>query len=237
MADFKMHLGVASVTSGLAAISLLEIGLATPRDVLLYFFMGSVGGILPDVDADSSLPARMLFTIFALVFAFLAIFLKMEQYSIVELAIVWVVIYCLIRQGIAKLFATYTIHRGVFHTLLAAAFFGLLITVGFFYGLRQGHVVSWMAGCFVSLGYCIHLLLDEIYSVDLLGRRLKKSFGTAFKPISYKYFRASVLLFFATVLVYACTPSAQPFLKTVSTMTAYQQFHKRLLPQGRWFGW
>jgi hypothetical protein len=30
-------------------------------------------------------------------------------------------------------------------------------------------------------GFMIHLLLDEIYSVDLVRMRLKKSFGTAFK--------------------------------------------------------
>ena len=37
-----------------------------------------------------------------------------------------------------------------------------------------------MAGAVVA-GFLSHLLLDEIYSVDCHGLRLKKSFGTALK--------------------------------------------------------
>ena len=33
----------------------------------------------------------------------------------------------------------------------------------------------------VFLGFILHLALDELYSVDLMGRRLKKSWGTAMK--------------------------------------------------------
>ncbi len=33
----------------------------------------------------------------------------------------------------------------------------------------------------VTIGYIVHLVLDEIYSVDLKNRKIKKSFGTALK--------------------------------------------------------
>ncbi len=36
----------------------------------------------------------------------------------------------------------------------------------------------------ISADYIIHLLLDELYSVDLENRRVKKSVGTAFKFFS-----------------------------------------------------
>jgi hypothetical protein len=36
----------------------------------------------------------------------------------------------------------------------------------------------------VGLGYLVHLALDELSSLDLEGRRLRRSFGTALKPWS-----------------------------------------------------
>ena len=36
----------------------------------------------------------------------------------------------------------------------------------------------------VFWGYLIHLILDEIYSVDITGRKIKKSFGSALKICS-----------------------------------------------------
>ena len=90
--------------------------------------MGTVGGILPDIDADHSIPGRMFFSFFALVVAFLTLFSRAGVYSIVELSILWGVTYVLVRYVIFKLFARLSVHRGVFHSLLAAVFFGFLTT-------------------------------------------------------------------------------------------------------------
>ena len=47
--------------------------------------------------------------------------------------------------------------------------------------LGQPAAQAWLTGLFLFIGFLIHLALDEIYSVDVEGRTIKKSFGTALK--------------------------------------------------------
>src|SRR6266851_3072680 len=128
MANFKTHLAVAAACSGVMATGFLEAGVAAPRDVGLYFVMGTLGGILPDIDANNSIPGRMLFSFFAMVLAFLTLFSRTNVYSIVELSILWIVTYMVVRYIIFQMFAKLTVHRGIFHSILAAIFFGFLTT-------------------------------------------------------------------------------------------------------------
>jgi hypothetical protein len=87
-------------------------------------------------------------------------------------------LYLLIRFGAGKLLAQVTVHRGMFHSLPALAI------AGEFAFLLCAHENFWLrvfnAGA-VMLGFASHLVLDEIWSVDLRHLRLKSSFGTAIK--------------------------------------------------------
>ena len=58
---------------------------------------------------------------------------------------------------------------------------------------------AWLTGLFVLIGFIIHLVLDEIYSVDVEGAVIKKSFGTALKLFDYHSWRASGLMGIALV--------------------------------------
>jgi hypothetical protein len=234
MANFKTHVSVAAALSGALATGFLVAGVATPKDVWLYFAMGTVGGILPDIDADHSIPGRMFFSFFALVVAFLTLFSRAGVYSIVELSILWVVTYVVVRYVIFKLFARFSVHRGVFHSLLAAIFFGFLTTSLTYHLFRLSALGAWMSGLFVSVGYVIHLVLDEIYSVDLTGARVKRSFGTALKLISADV-TATTCLVLATILVFVTTPSAEKFVHTVLNFDTYKSIKGQLLPKAGWF--
>src|SRR5262245_11270607 len=44
MANFRTHLSVAAALSGCLATGFLEVGIAAPKDVWLYFAMGTLGG-------------------------------------------------------------------------------------------------------------------------------------------------------------------------------------------------
>ena len=88
--------------------------------------------------------------------------------------------YLFLRFGLGPLLKKFTVHRGMFHSipaLIIAAMIAFLIcdtgmtTVRFF---KAGGV---------ALGFFSHLLLDEIWSVNLRGNgpMVKKSFGTAIK--------------------------------------------------------
>ena len=234
MANFKTHISVAAALSGCLATGFLEVGIAAPKDVWLYFAMGTLGGILPDIDANNSIPGRMLFSFFAVVLAFLTLFSRANVYSIVELSILWMVTYVVVRYIIFQMFAKLTIHRGIFHSILAAIFFCFLTTniVYYFYGLNA--LNAWISGLFVFIGYMIHLILDEMYSVDLIGAKIKKSFGTALKIIS-KNMKATSLLFLATILAFYMTPSAERFVKTVLSFDTYKSVKVKLLPKAEWF--
>ena len=74
-----------------------------------------------------------------------------------------------------------TTHRGVIHSVPAAALLGLGTTSAMIHILEYSRGFSWLAGIALALGFVIHLVLDECASVDLAGRRLKRSFGTALK--------------------------------------------------------
>lgn len=235
MANFKTHLSVAAGLSGALATGCLAVGLATPKDVWLYFTLGTLGGILPDIDANNSIPGRMLFSFFALVVAFCTLFSQAATYSIVELLFVWGVTYVGVRYVVFQLFARFSIHRGVFHSVTAVAFFGFLTTCLAYHLFDLNARDAWMAGLFVSAGYLIHLSLDEMYSIDLTGRRVKRSFGTALKLISPNL-GATIGLVLATVLVFALTPSTDPLWQTVFSANTYKQFQGRLLPKAGWFG-
>ena len=234
MANFKTHLAVAAACSGVMATGFLEAGVAAPRDVGLYFVMGTLGGILPDIDADNSIPGRMMFSFFALVIAFLTLFSRAGVYSIAELSILWAVTYVVVRYVIFQLFARLSVHRGVFHSLLAAAFFGFLTTSLTYHLFRLSTLGAWMTGLFVSVGYVIHLVLDEVYSVDLTGARVKRSFGTALKLISSNV-KTTGLLVLATMLVFYTTPSADRFVRTVLNFDTYKSIKGQLLPKAGWF--
>jgi hypothetical protein len=236
MANFKTHLSVASTLSGILAIGCLEVDLATPRDVVVYFAVGTIGGLLPDVDSDHSVPVQILFSFLAIMLAFMTVFSKATTYSIVELSLLWIVIYVVVRYVVSKLFTSCTVHRGIFHSLLAALFFCLLTTTLAYHLFALSPFAAWLTGGFVCIGYLTHLTLDELYGVDLMGATLKKSFGSALKPASFANLKATICLSLATILLFLfTTPKLDALVQTIGNRQIYKTLQHRLLPKDRWF--
>lgn len=236
MADFKTHLSVAGTLSGVLAIGCLHTSLAEPQDALLFFTLGTVGGILPDIDSDHSIPVKILFGCLAILAAFFSVFSKIGTFSIVESIVLWAVVFVVVRYLVFELFKRFTVHRGAFHSLLAAVFFCFLSTLLLHDGFGLPSALAWLSGCFVAVGYVIHLLLDELYSVDMMGVRLKKSFGTALKPISFTYLKASIALIAATLALGFLAPEVASFIQAVGDVKLDDALKHNLLPQDGWFG-
>jgi hypothetical protein len=136
----------------------------------------------------------------------------------------------------SKIFAKFTVHRGIFHSLLAALFFWFLTTAVTYHVFGLSPFNAWLTGCFVGLGYVLHLLLDELYSVDLMGASVKRSFGTAVKVVSFTHMKATLLLGLATLcLWYFATPQYDVFLHTLGNWRIYHNIQHKLLPRDRWF--
>ena len=169
MADFRTHVAVASTVSGVIAIGGMVAGVATPKEVVLFFCAGTIGGVLPDIDSDHTIPVQILFSFLSVALAFMSVFSKADTYSVVELSCLWILVHLFVRHVLYKIFAKFTVHRGIFHSQLAAIFFLFFSAAAAYHLFGLATVTSWLVGCFVALGYMIHLLLDEIYSVDISG--------------------------------------------------------------------
>ena len=238
MANFNTHLAVASVGSGLCATVALAGHAAQNNYLLTLTLAGAIGGILPDIDLEKAIPARMLFSVLGVVTAFIALFTLSEQHSIAELWIVWLGAYLITRFGVYKAFEKRTRHRGIFQSILAGAFFMILTADIFSRVLGQPPAQAWLTGLFVFIGFIIHLALDEIYSVDVEGRTIKKSFGTALKLFDTHSWKASAAMAVALVAVVLVAPPAREFVEIVKPPVFFAFLKDRLLPKSNnWFDW
>jgi hypothetical protein len=236
MADFATHLGWGAVGAGMAASATYAADIVPHGELLTLTMAGVVGSVLPDIDLEKTVPSRSLFTGLGMVLAFIALFNFRSSYSISELWIIWTAVFCAVRYGVYSVFHQRTVHRGVFHSILASLFFMVCTAVIVAHGIGREPLVAWMAGFFVFLGCLIHLTLDEIYAVDVTGARFKKSFGTALKFYEGRSLRASALMLAALIIALAMAPSAVDFLQVMRPAQVTQFFRERTFPQGRqWF--
>lgn len=233
MAEFKTHLTVSSLCSSAAATLLLAASLATPDEVLLFFVMGVVGGLLPDIDSDSSLPVRLLFTFIATVISFLIMFHQRADNSAVELFIIWLVSFLVIKFLFFSMFTRITVHRGIIHSVPASLFFWFLTTIILYHFFSFSKKTVWMAGFFVFGGFILHLLLDELISLNLFGDKPKNSSGTAFKFGVAKDLKSTVAVYAATALLFVATPDYTPFVRSYFSSTSLLCLH--VFPEGAWF--
>ncbi len=235
MANFNTHLAVAAVAGGGFASLALGLGLATPPQVATLVLLVTIGGILPDIDLDYSTPTQLLFSAMGLIAAFLVLSLQAEHFSLFELWLAAGFSYAVIRYPAWEFFSRYTVHRGIFHSLLALLFFTFLSATLAYHLFDSSRELAWLAGIAVGLGYLVHLLLDELYSVDFIGKRLKRSFGTALKPLNRKDPKSSLLMTGAALLALLMTPDLAPLLEHLSDATHWQQLGDKVWPQGVWF--
>ncbi|MEY3288006.1 MAG: hypothetical protein RLZZ419_248 [Pseudomonadota bacterium] len=213
MANFNTHLSIAITASIGATLIAVNVHLITMSDMPRLIFLGTLGGLLPDIDASNSRPVKLLFHLLALVGVAGALQIFKNDYDSYPLLLIIAGTYLFIRHIAFALFNRLTVHRGVFHSVLAAVFFALLMTCISYYFLHRNILHAWLNGLFIALGFIVHLLLDELYSVDLSNARMKKSFGTALKLFSYNNITASALMTVFTLLLYWIAPSPIPLAK------------------------
>jgi len=132
--------------------------------------------------------------------------------GMIPLWVLMVINYVLVRYGLLKIFAVFTHHRGIFHSLLAAVFFALLTAFITWKIIPNDLLLTGLAGVFMFMGYTLHLTLDEFYSVDFSGMSIKRSFGTAIKPLSFRNWVGSSVMLLLSLAFLWQLPSANAFL-------------------------
>ena len=87
---------------------------------------GVLGSVLPDIDLKDLRPSRAMFAGLAIFFSFAVLFSVESQYSIAEMLILWLGTLFLVRYVAGNVFHRFSYHRGIWHSLLAAAFSSFL---------------------------------------------------------------------------------------------------------------
>ena len=200
MADFNTHVFGAAALISLGATCCTKLLTLSMSEGLMLMAAGMIGGLLPDIDLKRSQPSRALFSALGIIAALAWLFANLPHYTGLELWLGTIVVYLLVRFPVWRLFHSMTTHRGALHSLAAATTAGLVMCALAWQQMQASALQSWLLGLFMSLGYLIHLILDELYSVDFTGVRIKRSFGSAIKPIDVQRLPASCLVVFVAFI-------------------------------------
>jgi hypothetical protein len=236
MANFTTHIAVGTVVAGSLATLTLAADVIAPENLIPVTLAGVLGSVLPDIDLKESRPSRAMFAGLAIFFSFAVLFTTADRYSIVELWTLWLGTLLVVRYGLRNIFHNLAVHRGTWHSIMAGLFCAAATAVVFGHVMDRHAGVAWLAGGFLFIGYLVHLTLDEVYSVDVLDRRVKSSFGTALKLFDrrYPYATGSMIVALATAAWLA--PSPATFWSGLSSRDMWAGLNERLLPQESWFG-
>ena len=239
MANFNTHFTVAAGASAVVSATLLSMEVVTPEQAVIAFGLGTLGGLLPDVDSAHSTSIKVGFNVLSLLMTIMLIFVKSSTYSLIEMTIVASLVFVGIRYAFLEFFRKISKHRGMFHTVPVAVIWGIVVAsmCQWFFDLNS--LVSWVYGFMITWGYLVHLILDETYSVDLGNRRMKKSSGTAFKFGMFKNKNQKIqtaLIYLAIPLLLLIAPETDLVQQAIFSEEAWLNFKDILLPyDGKWF--
>lgn len=181
MAGFKTHVSVSTVLGiGYGAVGAGVLGYPLETCMLAGGLCG-VAGMLPDLDSKSGVPVREIVALAAAVTPMMMVHRFQEmQMGPESIVLAGALIYIVIRFGVGEIFKLYTVHRGMWHSIPAAITCGLITL---FVCSCEDYRLRVFKAAAVVLGFMSHLVLDELWSIQLQGGRvrLKSSFGTAIK--------------------------------------------------------
>ena len=239
MANFNTHFTVAAGASALVSATLLSMEVVTPEQAVIAFGVGTLGGLLPDVDSSHSTSIKVGFNVLSLLMTIMIIFVKSSSYSLIEMLIVASLVFMGIRYAFLEFFRKISKHRGMFHTIPVAVIWGIVIAIMCQWFFDLNSLVSWVYGFMITLGYLVHLTLDELYSVDLGNRRMKKSSGTALKFGMFKNRQQQIhtaVIYALIPLLFMIAPSTELIQTALFSQEAWLSFVDIILPyDGKWF--
>lgn len=182
MAGYRGHLVVSSALGAAYGAAALWSWDYDWGPACLAAGLTSLGGLLPDLDSDSGVPVREMFSLAAAVTPLL-LFERVHAATPERKVVLLGALYLFIRYVLSDLFRRMTVHRGMFHSLPALLISGLATFL--LYHNPDPRLRLYLAGG-VMLGFLSHLVLDELYSVDFTGLRprLNRYAGSALKLAS-----------------------------------------------------
>lgn len=190
MAMFRGHIAFGALVAAIGTTLVFFYAYMTDfRLLALLFGITVIMSFWPDLDSDSGLPFHLIFGTFTVAVTGVALYYMLLHHPedwrylvgvpLGVLAFVWV--------GVGYVFKKLTHHRGMFHSLPAAAIAGLA-TLLLAKHLDHPNMVATIFGLGAVAGYMSHLVLDVIFdSVTLDGKSFLPSakLGDAMKLFSH----------------------------------------------------
>lgn len=206
MSGFKTHLSAGLIIGSGAGLWGWQQGLLSVDELIAAITVGSLAGLLPDLDADQGKPLTILFEILAVLLPSLALPWALQHLPGPSSVLAFVVvIYLLIRYGLFSLVQKMTVHRGNLHSIPFALIVGELTWLLFSSAQPKSpslHNSAFVLAVIASSSALAHLLLDEIAAVGLRWGfipRIKRSAGSAMK-IGGSDLQGTILLYTAALL-------------------------------------
>ncbi|MCP4177578.1 MAG: hypothetical protein GY756_07410 [bacterium] len=177
MANYKQHL-TGGIIYGIICMLMAIFSLSfTIVNAFVIFILGTLGAILPDIDSDTSIPVQLLFETIGILIPIVVLRNYFSNELNIENMIFLIIIgYVIVRYGVSLVFYRLTVHRGIIHSIPAAVIAGGIV---FFLFYESQFYIRLIYALSCTGGFLVHLLMDEIWSVDLANIRIKNSFGTA----------------------------------------------------------
>jgi len=223
MASFAQHVNTAVVISGITIAPLYSSSLIDINQALALLFFGMIGGILPDIDLENSKPIQITSSILSIFIPLLAILTLLESLSISKMLFIWFLSAMLLHFLIFKILLHLTIHRGVIHSIPMGLLFAQIINILFYTVLEFEELFSLLCGIFLFLGFVIHLILDEIVSLNAFGMSFKKSLGSALKFYDKNNLIGSVVLYLSIIILQVIYPTN--FEHLISIFTSFKNIN------------
>ncbi len=206
MASFEQHINGAVIATGIIIVPLHTASIIDITQSLIVLSLGIIGGVLPDLDSDNSKPIQIFFKIISIFLPLIIILSIPNNLSLFYLIGYWLISIFILRLTLFQLFISFTTHRGIFHSIPMGVVFAQITMLIFYKVFYFNITFSTIAGIFLLFGFLIHLLLDEFVSINVLGVRMKKSFGTAFKLYDRENLFGTLLLYTFIILFFYFIP-------------------------------
>lgn len=217
MANYQTHETVGVAATSLAATLLYSTGHFHPDIWMISLIFGAVGANAPDIDLDSSKILKFVFKVLTYLVVSATIYkLVNDNFTIIKelgsmfFFLLIIALTYVINCVIVEIFKRYTKHRGVFHTIQMGVLLHNIVILFLVKVYNYKELDSRFIGLVFLIGFIVHLILDEIYSVDFENNKLKKSFMTALKVTSFKSrrdFILSLIVLVLAILTFAKVPN------------------------------
>lgn len=181
MAGYREHISVSGILgAAYGCVAVFMLGFTVVQAAIAGVFTW-VAGMLPDLDSESG---RSIQELSGLTAAIAPLILMQHVHDLGmnsdRAMLCGMLTYAAVRYGGAWLLGKLTVHRGMFHSIPALLIASELTYL--FYHSNELRVRILM-GVGVGIGFLSHLVLDEMYSVQWSGSKIKlaKSAGSALK--------------------------------------------------------